>query len=324
MKRRQVLLAIAGISAALIASRHAGAQSKVPVIGLLDAGERVTWWTAFKQQMTQLGYVEGKTVAYETRYAKGRLGQLSPLAEDLVKRKVTLIVTAATVATQAAQRATETIPIVTASGADHVSMGFAASLARPGGNITGVSSISSELTEKRFELLRETFPRMTRLAVLWQSDNTGSTTAMRDLERVAQASKIKLQNVGVRKAEDMPGAFSSAVKERADVMFVVGGPLTADERKQIGALALAHKMPTIHNAAEDVEAGGLMSFGTNYPELFRRAAFYVDKVLKGAKPGDLPIEHPTKLELVINMKTAKAIGVQIPKAMLLRADRVID
>ncbi len=326
VRRRQVLLGITastvlqGIPLCLLAQPGA----KIPVIGLLDAGKRLWWWKAFRQQMDELGYLDGKSILYEARYAQGHLERLDALAEELVRRQVAVIVTAATAATQAAKRATDRIPIVTATGTGHVSLGFAASLARPGGNVTGLSTLSSDLTEKRVELLRELLPKLSRLAVLWQSNNPGSIAAFRDIERSAETLKIALQNVGVRKSEELADAFSAAAKGRADALYVIGGPLTIDEREQIAALARKHKFPTMHSVSESVEVGGLIFYGVHTEDLFRRAAVYVDKILKGAKPGELPIEQPTKFELIVNMKTAKSLGIKIPQGVLLRADRVIE
>ncbi|HEX2648998.1 MAG TPA: ABC transporter substrate-binding protein [Burkholderiales bacterium] len=323
MKRREALLSIAGFSLAL-AGNALGQRGRIPVVGLLDGGQRMDWWAAFKKQLAAFGHVEGKTVAFEARYAKGRLGELPAMAKDLVQRNVTVIVTASSAATQAATQATDRIPIVTGSGSEHVSMGWAVSLAHPGGNVTGVSSLSADLTTKRLELLRETLPGISRLAVLWQLANSGSMAAVRDLEHATQGSRVALLNVGVRKGSELPGAFATAVRERTQAVFVIGGPLVHDERKQIVALAARHKIPAMYTGAEYVNLGGLASYGPDYPDLFRRAAAYVDKILKGAKPGELPIEQATKLEMAINRKTAKALGIEIPQAVLIRADRVID
>lgn len=323
-KRRRILLGIAAFAIGASGPTALRAQAKAPVIGLLDGGERTAWWTAFRQQMRTLGYVEGKNIAFEARFAKGNVKQIPAFAQELIRLNPAVIVTATNAAAQAASHATETIPIVMATGSDHVSLGLVASLARPGGNVTGMSSISSELTGKRLELLREVFPKMGRLAVVWQSDNIGSAAGIRDLEGVTRTLKIALHNVGVRKSEDLAAAFSAATRERADAMYVLLGPLMYGERQRIAELALKHRLPTMNTAAEFVDAGGLISYGTSYPELFRRAAVYVDKILKGAKPGDLPIEQPTKFEAVVNLKTAKALGLAIPQAVLLRADRVID
>jgi putative ABC transport system substrate-binding protein len=211
-----------------------------------------------------------------------------------------------------------------ATGSDQVSLGLAASFARPGGNVTGVSSISADLTGKRFELLREILPKMSRLAVIWHRGNVASAFAVRDLEAAVRASRIALQNLGVNAAEELSGAFSAAARNRTEAVLVVASPFTSPERRQIAELALKHRLPTIYGPSEYVDAGGLLSYGPSYPDLLRHAAVYVDKILKGAKPGDLPIEQPTKFELVVNLRTAKALGVTIPQAVLVRADRVIQ
>jgi putative ABC transport system substrate-binding protein len=326
MKRRQALLGILGLGVGLASARNASAQSsgKVPVIGLLDAGERLEWWAAFRQQLRELGYVEDQNIRFEARFASARPERLTAFAQELVRLNVAVIVTGGTVAALDARRATGKIPIVMATGADHVSLGLAVSLARPGRNVTGMSSVSSELTGKRLELLREVLPKMSRLAVLWHSDNIGSAPAVRDLEAAARLSRVALQNLGVSTANELAGAFSAAARERAEAVFVAAGPFTFTERQRIAELALKHRLPSMHGPSEYVEAGGLLSYAPSYPELFRHAAVYVDKILKGTKPGDLPIEQPTKFELVINLKTAKALGLSIPKAVLLRADRVIE
>ncbi|MEK6246477.1 MAG: ABC transporter substrate-binding protein [Pseudomonadota bacterium] len=326
MKRRQALLGILGLGMGVASARNASAQraAKAPVIGLLDAGARMEWWGAFQQRLRELGYVDGQNVAFEARFASGKAEQLPALAQELVRLNVAAIVTSGTVAALDAKRATGKIPIVMATGADHVSLGLAVSLARPGGNVTGMSSIHSELTGKRLELLREVLPKMTRLAVLWHLGYIGSVPAIRDLEAAARSSRVALQNLGVSSAKDFADAFSAATRERAEAVFVVNSPLPYQERQRIAELALKHRLPSMHGPSEYVEAGGLLSYGPSYPDLFRRAAVYVDKILKGAKPGDLPIEQPTKFELVVNLKTAKALGVTIPQAVLLRADRVIE
>jgi len=301
MKRRQALLGVLGLSMGLLAAPELGAQpaARAPVIGLLDAGERLEWWAAFRQQLRELGYIDGQNVAFEARYAGGKPEQLPALARELVRRNVAVIVTSGTAAALDARRATVKIPIVMATGADHESLGFV-SLARPGGNVTGMSSISLALTGKRLELLREVLPKMSRLAVLWHADNIGSAPIIRELETAARSSRITLQNFGVRTANELAGAFSAATRERAEAVFVVAGPFTFPERQRIAELALKHRLPSMHGPSEYVEAGGLLSYAPSYADLFRRAAVYVDKILKGAKPGDLPIEQPTRFELVIN------------------------
>jgi putative ABC transport system substrate-binding protein len=326
MKRRQALFGILGLSAGLVTARNASAQraAKVPVIGLLDASERVEYWAAFRQQLQKLSYVEGKNIAFELRFAGGKPEQLPALAQELVRLNVAVIVTGGTAAALDAKRASGKIPIVMASGGDQVSMGLATSLARPGSNVTGNSSVSPDLTGKRLELLREVLPKMTRLAVIWHAENIGSVTTMRELEAAARSSKIALQNLGISSTKDFADAFSSATRGRAEAVFVIHSPFLFPERRKIAELALKHRLPTMHGPSEYVEIGGLLSYGPSYLDLFRHAAVYVDKILKGAKPGDLPIEQPTKFELVINKKTAKALGITIPQVVLLRAERVIE
>ena len=324
MNRRDVVFALVALGAVPHAA-EAQIAANIPVIGLLDAGgDRLDWWTAFRQQLRELGYIEGRNVALEARYASGKYELLPALAQELVRLKASVIVTGGTVAAQAAKRATSTIPIVMATGIDPVSVGLATSLARPGGNVTGVISISSELTGKRFELLGQVLPKMSRLAVLWHRDNPASGVAVRDLESAARSSKVTLQNLGIKSADEFAGAFSAMRQERAQAVFVVASPLFSTERRRIAELALKHQLPSVVGTSQLVEAGGLMGYAPNYQKLFRKAAVYVDKILKGAKPAELPIEQPTELELVVNMKTARALGITIPNSILLRADRVIE
>ncbi len=326
MKRRQSLCAIVAFALALLRTPGLGAQpsAKGPVIGLLDAGERSVRWDAFLQQLRELGYVEGRNMSFEQRYAKGRLEALPALAKELVQLKVAVIVTVGAAAAVAAHRATSKIPIVMATGTDQVSLGLVASLARPGGNVTGLSSVNSDLMVKRFELLREVVPKSSKLAVLWHADNAPSMSSVRDLEGSAARSRLALQSFGIRSAEELTDVFSTMTRERIDALIVVNSPFIYTERRRIVELALKHKMPAMYGGAEYVEAGGLLSYAPSYPEMFRHAAIYVDKILKGAKPGDLPIEEPTRIELVINLKAAKALGLTIPQSLLLRADEVIQ
>jgi len=327
MKRRQALFGMIGLGVGLASARHAIAQltAKAPVIGLLDAGERQEWWVAFREQLRKLGYIEGRNVAFETRFARGKPDQLQIAAQELVRLKVSVIVTSGSIAASVAKRATSVIPIVMATGGvDAVGTGLVASLARPGGNVTGVTSMGAGLTGKRFEILREVLPRMSRLAVLWHADNPGSVPLVRELETAARSSRIALQNLGVKSAEEFAGAFTAMTRERAEAVFVVAGPYLFSERRRLSELALKHRLPSMHGTSEYVDAGGLLSYAPSYSDLFRHAADYVDKILKGAKPGDLPIEQPTKFELIINLKTSKALGVKIPPAILFRAERVIE
>jgi len=308
MKRRHALFGILGLGAGLASVRHATAQraAKVPVIGLFDTGgDRPGRWAEFRQQLRELGYVEGRNVAFEARYAGGKVEELPALAQELVRLRVAVIVTATSSAAQSAKRATSTIPIVMASGADPVGLGLVASLARPRGNVTGVTSIMVELTRKRFELLREVLPNISRLAVLWNRVIPSGALAVRELEAASRSSKVALQNLGVKSEDEITGTFAAMTKEHAGAVFVIANALFFSERRRISDLALKHRLPS-------------------YPDLFRRAAVYVDKILKGAKPGDLPIEQPTTFELVINMKTAQTLGVTIPQTILFRAERVIE
>ena len=326
MKRRHALCATIAIVVATLHSPGSTAQSssKATVIGLLDAGERLEWWEAFRQQLRELGYVEGRNVTFEQRYAKGNLDALPGLAKELVQRKVAVIVTGGAAAAVAAERATRTIPIVMASGTDQVSLGLAANLSRPGGNVTGLASINSDLMAKRFELLREIAPKMSRLAVLWHADNAPSMASVRDLEASAAKSRVGFQSFGIRSAEDLADVFSAMAKDRFDGLIVVNSPFIYAERTRLVDLALKYKVPTMYGAAEYAEAGGLVSYAPSYSKMFRQAAIYVDKILKGANPSDMPIEQPTTIELVINANAARSIGVAIPASMLARANRVIQ
>jgi putative ABC transport system substrate-binding protein len=324
MHRRHALVATVGFAASCLATfGRAQTGRKIPVVAHLDASERSEWFAAFKRQLKDLGYVEGSTVAFETRTANGALDRLRPMAQDLVRLKVDVIVTSGTAAAMAAKRATSKIPIVMATGTDQVSLGLAASLAHPGGNLTGLSTITSELSAKRFELLRELLAnRMTRIAVLWHTENVASMASIRDIETAAAKAAVTLQPVGVGGGDELADAFAAMSREHAQGVIVVQTPLMFAERKKIAELALKSRMPSMFGAAEFVDAGGLVSYGPSYPELYRHAAIYVDKILKGANPGDLPIEEPTAVELVVNASTARALGVTIPPVLLARVARV--
>ena len=326
MKRRQVLSEALALALAFLlpagSSAQTGARRKV--IGLLDAGERPEGWDAFRQRLRELGYVEGRNVSFEQRFGKGRPEALPALANELVQLRVSVIVTTSSAAAIAVERATQKIPIVMATGGDQVSRGLAKTLARPGGNVTGVTSLTADLMGKRVELLREVAPRTSRLAALWHADNTPSMTSVRELEGSAAKARIAFQSFRIRDAAELTAVFSAMTRERIDAVVVVNSPLLNIERKRIAELALKHRLPAIYGGAEFVDAGGLLAYGPSYPELFRRAAIYVDKILKGANPADLPIEQPTTFELVINANTARAIGLVIPPSILGRANRVIQ
>src|SRR6266508_3571348 len=273
----------------------------------------------FLEAMGRLGYVEGKNIAYENRAAEGREERLPDLAAELVKLNVDVIVAPGA----AAGQATKTVPVVYMGGGDPVDLGIVKSLARPGGNVTGVTEISPELTGKRLELLKETFPKISSVAVLVRAGAPGITGQLRKLETEARALGFKLQIVKIRDADDFEKSFSSIVKQRAGALIELPNPLFHSNSKRIVEFASKNRLPTIFHSKDFVEAGGLMAYGADFVDLYRRAAVYVDKILKGAKPADLPVEQPMKFEFIINLKTAKQIGLTIPPNVLARADRVI-
>jgi putative ABC transport system substrate-binding protein len=278
---------------------------------------------AFRQGLRELGYFEGKNIVMEYRYAEGKLDRVPALAAELVRLKVDVIVTAAATPTRAAKEATVTIPIVMTNDNDPVGNGFIASLARPGGNITGMATLSPELSGKRLELLREIVPNLSRVAVMGTSTNPGNAQSLRETELAAGTFGVRLQYLDVISSNDIETAFRRASERRAEAVLALGGPLLADRRRQIRDLAAKSRLPAIYWRSDVVEAGGLMSYGVYSPDLDRRAATYVDRILKGARPADLPVEQPTKFELVINLKAAKRIGLTIPPNVLARADKVI-
>jgi putative ABC transport system substrate-binding protein len=293
-------------------------------VGLLASGRGLgSAGDAFRQALRELGWVEGKNVVIQSQLAEVNLDKLPELANDLVQRKVAVIVADGDPAIQAAKRATGTIPIVLIAVGDPVTEGFVASLARPGGNLTGLTSISAELSGKRLELIKEAFPKIARVGVLWNPASSSNVLEFKAMEVAARALGLKLQSLEVRGPQDFQGAFAAAARDRASALVVVRDPLIDSQHFQILDFAIDKRLPLMHGERQFVEAGGLMSYGPSRVELFRRAAVYVDKILKGAKPADLPVEQPIKFELVINLKTAKQIGVTIPPNVLARADRVI-
>jgi ABC-type uncharacterized transport system substrate-binding protein len=299
---------------------------KVPRIGFLGGTSpsveslRVE---AFRQGLRELGYVEGQNIAIEWRWAEGKFDRLPDLAADLVRLTVDVIVTGGSTSTGAAKKVTITIPIVMAQVNDPIGSGFVASLARPGGNITGLGTLAPELSGKRLELVKEIVPRLSRVAVFGESTNPGSGQSLKETELAAKAFKVQLQYLDILGPKDIETAFREANKGRADAVLVIGGPVHQTHRTKIAELAVKNRLPATYNVPEFVEDGGLMSYGVSFSDLYRRAATYVDKILKGAKPADLPVEQPTKFEFVINLKAAKAIGLTIPPNVLARADRVI-
>ena len=326
MHRRAFLGAVAGsVLVAPLATAAQPASGKGPLIGLLDYATpdaaRLGWWTAFRQGLRELGYVEGQSVRFEARWAQGRPERLPGLAAELVGLRVDVIVTGGGEAARAAKQVTATVPIVMATGGDPVKLGVIESLARPGGNVTGVSSLSSQLIAKRVELLRELLPKVSRVAVLWD-ETPNARISVQELEAAARAVGIGIHPIGVHGPNDFARAFSEAAGARA--LIVVASSFLFTERKRLADLALKHRLPTAFGAREYVEAGGLFSYAVNYPDQFRRAASYVDRILRGARPADLPVEQPTTFELAINLKTARALGLTIPQSLLQRANQVIE
>jgi len=322
----------AGLFAIVVALTVCGARAeaqqptKIPRIGLLNATapSAVSARTeAFRQGLRDLGYVEGKNIVIEYRHAEGKLDRLPALAAELVRLNMDVILTAGPGDTSAAKEATSTIPIVMALDDDPVRNGFVASLARPGGNITGLSTLAPEISGKQLELLKEIVPRFSRVAVLGTSTRPGNVQALREVELAAAAFKVQPQYLDVQASKDIGTAFQAASKGRADAVLVLSSVVFFSQRKQLAELAVTSRLPAIYSRAEFVEAGGLMTYGVSIADLFRRAATYVDKILKGAKPADLPVEQPKKFDFIINLKTAKQIGVTIPPNVLARADRVI-
>jgi len=279
---------------------------------------------AFRQALRELGHLDGKTFVLEVRYGDGRFERLPELARELVGLKVGVIVATSDVVIAALKRETQTIPIVMVISTDPVGTGFVASLARPGRNITGLSNISSELSGKRLGLLREAVPGLSRVAALWNPDIRGALLDYKETEGAARLLRLELQSVEVSRVEDLDGAFSAITNQRAQGLVLPGAnPVGFMNRGKIVDFAQRNRLPAMYPTKEYVDAGGLMSYGPSLPDLFRHAAIYVDKILKGAKPANLPVEQPTKFELVINLKTAKALGLAIPPSLLLRADEVI-
>jgi putative ABC transport system substrate-binding protein len=299
---------------------------KVPRIGFLgftSLSAIAARIEAFQQGLHEFGYVEGKNIVVEYRSAEGELDRLPELAAELVRLKVEAIVTSGPSVTRAVKEATTTIPIVMGFDTDPVGNGFVASLARPGGTITGLSVVSPEISGKQLELLKEIVPKLSHVAVLGASTNPGNAQSLKETELAAGAYKVQFQYLNVLSPKDIETAFRAASKGHAGAVLVLASPLIESHRTQITDLAAKDRLPAIYYAPEFVEAGGLMSYGTSFPDLFRRAAMYVDKILKGAKPADLPVEQPMKFELVINLKAAKQIGLTIPPNVLARADKVI-
>ena len=322
--RRELLAALGGAAAAwpLVARAQ---QPKLPTIGLLGAATPATWGlfvAAFVRRLLELGWIEGRTIAIEYRWAEGRGERFAEIAAEFVRLNVDVIVTVGG-AVLAAKQATSLIPIVFAAAADPVGSGLVASLARPGGNVTGLSSQFTDLAGKRLELLREMVPSLRRLAIMANAGYPAAVLEMAEVQATTRTLGLDVVTLELRRAEDIAPAFE-ALKGRAEALYVCAESLVTTNRVRINTLALAARLPTMHSIREYVEAGGLMSYGPNFPDLWRRAGDLVDKILRGAKPADIPVEQPTKFDLIINLTTAKALGLDVPPTLLARADEVIE
>jgi len=308
-----------------VGAQPAGKVYRVGILGnkALDPAE-ADLWQALRLGLRERGWIEGGNMLIEYRWAEGKFARLPELAADLVRLKVDLIVARASIYVQPAKEATSSIPIVFVVHADPVGLGHVASLAKPGGNITGLSENSQDTEAKRLELLKATDSRIKRVAVLWNPYTPSHPPRLKAVEEAGRTLRLQLQIVGVRTGAELEGAFSSMARKHAQAVLVLSSSLVLAERQHLTELAIRHRLPTMFAQREPVEAGGLMSYGPDFADLFRRGAIYVDKILKGARPADLPVEQPDKFVLVINRKTAKALGLAIPPALLLQADQVID
>jgi putative ABC transport system substrate-binding protein len=327
--RRRDLVAMLGATAVLPLAAAAEQTAKLHRIGLLSANPAddpvaMELLAAFVEGLRELGWIEGTNVVFERRYAANRPERLPELAQEIVRLNVDVIVTPTTTATLAAKQATTTIPIVMTNPGDPLGSGLVESLARPGGNVTGLSTMGPDTAGKRLQLLRQLLPQVSHVAVIWNATNPYATAMFRETERAAQVLGIIIQSLEVRSPDDFERAFEAMQRQQPEAMIPVTDPLTTNFRQQIVDFAATHRLPAIYGVKEFAKAGGLMAYGTSLRDLNRRAASYVDKLLRGAKPGDLPIEQATKFELVLNLKTAKALGLTIPPSILAIADEVIE
>ena len=319
-----VLSLLVAITVFCLRDFHAYAEpGKIPLIGYLAPTKYEDREEAFRRGLRELGYVEGRNIRIEWRIGEPNIDRLRELAAELVRLNVDVIVATSTFPVQATKSVTKTIPVVFAGVLDPIESGFVASLAHPGGNITGLSLLATELSGKRLELLKEAFPKLTRVAVLWNSEHPATAHLLSETQAAGREFSVSLHAVQVRGANDFDAAFAAITKNNDQALLTIPDPLTNSEGRRIAEFAAKHRLPTVFDIVETINAGGLMAYGVNRLEPYRRAAYYVDKILKGAKPADLPVEQPTKFELVINLKTAKQIGLTIPPNLLARADRVI-
>ena len=326
MGRKAIRVLLVGLIDASVHLAEAQQPKSIPLVGVLVAGSPSSMATrinAFQQRLRELDYTEGRNIVVEYHYASGNYDRLTALVTDLVRSKADVIVTWAIPVTQRVKDATKTIPVVMAGGGNPVETGLVASLARPGGNITGVATIQNELTGKRLELLKEAFPKISRVAMVLNPEGQVPSQGYEQLESVAQSLKVSIESFKIRKPNDIDKAFAAIAKNRADALLLESDPIFNINRANIINLAAKNRLPAIYPERRWVEDGGMMAYGTDLIELARRAAIFVDKILKGAKPADLPIEQPTKFEFVINLETARQIGLTIPQSVLYRADKVI-
>jgi putative ABC transport system substrate-binding protein len=326
MKRRDFITLVGGAATAWPLAARGQQTAKPPTVGVLGPGTPSSygqWVATFVRRLHELGWIEGRTVTIEYRWAEGRTERAADIAAEFVQRRVDVIVTSGTGTVLAAKQATSVIPIVFAAAGDPVGTGIIAGLARPGGNITGLSGQTSDAAGKRLELLREVVAGLRRLAIIGNVGNPLTVLEIGEVQAAARTLGLEVISLEIRRGEDIVPAFE-ALNGRAEALYVVLDPLTNTHRIRINTLALAARLPTMHGSREFVEAAGLMSYGTNFSDLWRRAGDYVDKILHGAKPGDIPVEQPTKFDLVINLTTAKALGLAVPPSLLARADEVIE
>jgi putative ABC transport system substrate-binding protein len=327
MKKNVFCFALGAMLFALCFSAEAQEPAKIPRIGILIASSASFYSArveALRQRLRELGYVEGKNIVIEYRYAEGKLERLPDLVAELVQLKVDVIVTAPGQGALAAKKASATIPIVFTDVADPVGTGIVSSLARPGGNITGLSVMAPDLNGKRLELLKESFPKVARVALLWNTGGSTGNSTLTDMEAPAKALGVKLQSLPVRSLDDFESAFARAKRDGAQALITTPSPLINTQQRQMLDFAAKNRLPAMYHTSEWVEGGGLMSYAPNFTDLWRRGADFVDKILKGTKPADLPVQQATKFEFLVNMNAAKQIGLTIPQKVLARADRVIQ
>jgi putative ABC transport system substrate-binding protein len=326
MRRREFFALLGGAATWPIVAAAQQPTKRLPTVGYLGGGgpaNQRAWVDAFVERLRELGWVEGRTVAIEYRWGEGHAGRYAEIAAAFVRSKVDVILAGGTEAAVAARQATTTIPIVFPTAGDPIGTGLVASLARPGGNVTGLSNQGSDLATKRLEIVRDVFPGLRRLAVMVNAGYSGGVTEGAEIDTAASALGLEIVPLPVKRPEDIASAFEG-LKDRAQALYVIGDALLQMNRLRINTFALANRLPTMLPQREFVEAAGLMSYGANFPDLNRRAAEFVDKILRGTKPADLPVEQPTKFDLIINLIVAKALGVEVPPTVLARADEVIE